>query len=287
VAQPIYLPQYKNPFLQAAPYLMGNLITQQLGQQFESKERAKQRRYEEAQQRKAMLFQLQDQGRDVVRTDAQKPPEGYTQLPGDTTTYVGPKPAPQIKPVQVGGQTLGYMMQDGGKSQFIKATSDTTAAIKNYNKELQDWKAGVGPNPGPFGPWLEGYQKRGATKINIGDKLALEEGKDRVSQKTEITSPNFQNKVISALKSKYGDVVWEQDLTQFQKEELILDEMDRQVREFYSDKSVVFGEKNGKEGWYDATTGKLLKPYEGHVPGSSKYRPRNQTNQRYLRPGPR
>lgn len=88
----IYLPRYRNPFLAQAPSIMANMIMQQMSQKYQSQERAKERDYQEQQQRRLMLYEAGKEGRDIVRTGAQKPPEGYTQLPGDTTTYIGPKP---------------------------------------------------------------------------------------------------------------------------------------------------------------------------------------------------
>ena len=112
---------------------------------------------------------------------------------------------------------------------------------------------------------------RPSTTINVGEKLDLHRKKKEIDAATSIkkfiADPRFKSTVVKGLKEQYGNQ-WEYQ-EQYMKEELIIQEMHRQISAANPDKTVAYDEKRG--GWVDAKTGKMIKKYkpqsEQHVTG--------------------
>ena len=148
------------------------------------------------------------------------------------------------------------------KSKLPSKPGKPTALVAQYDKEMEQFRGGVGADPGPFGPWLEKRVKSGATRISFGEKTALHGAKKTISaeidRKAKITSPDFKTKTAISLQKEYGDD-WEV-LEPWGREELIFKEMNRKVKEAYPNQNVEYNHQ--QRGWFNTDSGGLIKRYE-------------------------
>lgn len=202
---------------------------------------------------------------------------GYTPMGAEETNW---QQTGQVKPdLIIGGK--GYkspqysfdIIQKDGRLFAVDKVNNKMVSAKPLSLErgdkmpsdVQEYEYAVQQGfKGSFVDYQTKMKKSSAAQINIGDKVAqtkaIEEVKDVVAEKSYIRSPRFIDDSVRSAKEKMGENwQWSQD---YEKEEAIFDEADRRIKEAFPTDTLVFGERNGKTGWYNSK-GELVRPYEG------------------------
>jgi len=99
--------------------------------------RSSRQEFETEREQKLLTYNAGLEGREILKTDSGKIPEGFTQSPYSTTTFVGPKPNKPLEwtPVSYGGKVFG-MSNDKGQVINVPSTWKQGQPFKIGNKTI-------------------------------------------------------------------------------------------------------------------------------------------------------
>jgi len=120
--------------------------------------------------------------------------------------------------------------------------------IRQYNLAREQFKTGQGKDPGSFTKWKKDIAKSGATRITIDQKVQEQEAKSNLAIRQAVKKVDFQDNVAKSLKSQHART-WDFK-EEWERQELIFREMDRQIRVAYQEQEVAFDEERNPPGWY-------------------------------------
>lgn len=206
----------------------------------------------------------------VAGTEAYSQPEGTQYDP-----YYGQnvKPPPNAKPVLENGKVIGHVDRKGTLHYLPKEKDARQGSLlEQYEAVQEQFKSGVGPDPGPLNTWLVRQKQAGAVRMGTEEKIDLEERKDVVEAKSFIQSPAFVEKAVDVASKLVGKDDW-QDAPKWKKEEMTFRAADEAIKNVHKDEAVYFGEADGVQGWFaiDKKTKKrkLIRQW-GTAPKSAK-----------------
>lgn len=183
----------------------------------------------------------------VSGAEAYKQPEGATYDP-----YYGQyvKPPPDAKPVLENGKVIGHVDRKGTLHYLPQEKNvRENSLIEQYTKSQEEFKAGKGPDPGPWDPWLIRNKQAGAVRMGTDEKIDLAEKNKVVDAKAFINTPAFVQKSSEVAASLVGRDEWT-DAPVWKKEELTFKAADEAVKNTYKGDKVYFGEVEGVQGWF-------------------------------------
>jgi hypothetical protein len=204
----------------------------------------------------------------VAGAEAYKSPEGsyYEPRYGQNVTPANQKPETMI----AGGQRF-YKDKTGWKPLKDEKAARTGSLIEQYQKSVDEFEAGKGPNPGPWDPWLIRNKQAGAVRMGTEEKIDLAEKNKVVDAKAFIQTPGFVEKSVEVASKIVGKDDW-QDAPKWKKEEMTFKAADEAIKNIHKDEAVYFGEADGIQGWFaiDKKTKKrkLIRQW-GNVPKSA------------------
>jgi len=177
---------------------------------------------------------------------AYQQPEGsyYEPRYGQNVTPANQKPETMI----AGGQRF-YKDKTGWKPLKDEKAARTGSLIEQYQKSVDEFEAGKGPNPGPWDPWLIRNKQAGAVRMGTEEKIDLAEKNKVVDAKAFINTPAFVQKSSEVATSLVGRDEWA-DAPVWKKEELTFKAADEAVKNTYKGDKVYFGEVEGVQGWF-------------------------------------
>lgn len=253
MAQFITLPQYRNPWVQNLPNMLQNMALQGVAQKFKRQQLEEDRKIRVAERK-------QDREREVEKGTAQLQQAGFVESEAHRPDveyggkgFMAPKQIVDYRNVN-GAIVPVYSQQRYGKEPEFSKTgppikaNKPSALVGQYNFAMNQYLTGQGKNPGSFTEWKKSVSRAGATRISIGEKIAVKEATSNLNIRQAVKKTEFEDKVATSLKNQNPDVwdfkpVWE-------RQELVFREMDRRIRVAYKDENVVFDEDRKVPGWY-------------------------------------
>jgi hypothetical protein len=121
-----------------------------------------------------------------------------------------------------------------------------TTSIKDYQYAVGQFAKGKAEDPGSFTDFKRKNLRSGATRISMGEKVALHSAKKEVDRRGLVKSPNFSMQVTKDLKTQHGEN-WGL-MEPYKKYELQYREMDTQVKAVYP--KAIFDDDRNPPGWY-------------------------------------
>jgi hypothetical protein len=178
----MYVPQPRNAFLDMFTQMVPNMAAQYVGQSFQEKMFEKQQKAYGERAEAALDVEAMKEGRDIVTTGAEKPPEGYFKSPYSTTKYYGPAKEQAPKPVMMGDKFLGYQIgknlitrkQLGIDPEYLKVNNEIVKvengkATPLYSAGEKEWKPKTKKEKMDYAKFIANERARAQNKYKIRD----------------------------------------------------------------------------------------------------------------------
>ena len=211
------LPRSYNPWTQALPGFLQQMVFTKMSQKFQKSQTEERRKFaaEELKEQRKNSEKIRKEKQDfILKTQFQETPHEHVPAGADFVEHNGKYYLPRKK-----------VPKD---TSFMR--NYEYAVLKGFKGTPEDWK------------------KSGGVNVNIGTKTALHEAKQNINALNKVKRPDFGMTVVRDLKSAHGDN-WD-IMEPYKKAELQFREMDSQVKAAYRDKTVIFDDDRNPPGWY-------------------------------------
>lgn len=187
---PIILGHPQNPYGNQAFNLLTQLALAKVAHKMRMEEMEAQAKLRSQEKGKEAEFQASLAGRKVFKTDSEKPPEGFTQNPWDTTSFIGPSQNQQL--VDIGNGFVGTY--DNGRLTNIHAKPKETE-----------------PKASEYQTFFEGFQYE-HPELSGG---ALKKAASDAWQKRKIEAYRGQREVFTAVPTSTPGVFFDKARKQY------------------------------------------------------------------------